>query len=170
MGAGPPTSNRARLGHDGEAGSYPRRPKGHLTESPLPLQAGAVLTLWVSLQSTWTFLLAAWSFCLLFVFKAAPAADGSSQGSGPNRSCTHRPQPQQCQIQAMSSTYLRSNWWQRGLLSKAGDGLHLLMDTSWVLNLLNLNRTSGMHLLNTANTFKKQTWSSRRGAVVNESD
>ena len=45
-----------------------------------------------------------WSFCL---FRAAPKAHGGSQARGSNRSCSCRPtpEPQQCQIQAMSAVY-----------------------------------------------------------------
>ena len=55
-------------------------------------------------------------------------AYGSSQARELNQSFPPRPQPQQSQILSP--------------LSEARDRTHILMDSSWVLNLLSHNRTS----------------------------
>ena len=59
-------------------------------------------------------------------------------------SCLPTPQPQQCQIEAMSAAYAVSRGDARSFnpLSMARDGIHILMDTSQVLNPLSHHRIS----------------------------
>ena len=90
---------------------------------------------WHHLYSDFSFSFLLFSFCL---FRATPAARGSSQARGSNWSCSRQPipQPQQCKIQAMSAAYItaHSSAGSFNPLSGGGDQICILMDTSWVLS------------------------------------
>ena len=72
----------------------------------------------------------------------------SSQDQGLNQRCSclpmpqPQPQPQPCQIQAESVIYAAVCGNKLNTLSEVRDRTHILMDNSWVLNLLNNYRNS----------------------------
>ena len=78
-----------------------------------------------------------------FVFRATPMANGRSQIR--SQSCSHQPtsQPRQHWMPPASETYTTAHHNTRSFnpLSKAREGIHVLMDTSPVL-LLSHNRNS----------------------------
>ena len=59
------------------------------------------------------------------IFRAAPAAHGSSQARGSNKSysCQPTPQPQQCEIQAETATYTTAHSNARSLTHSARPGI-----------------------------------------------
>ena len=74
------------------------------------------------------------SFFFFVFFRAAPVAYGSSQARGGLGVGSCRPQPQQCGIQAVSSTYTIAHSNARSLTHwEARDQIHVLMDTSWLV-------------------------------------
>ena len=81
-------------------------------------------------------------FVCLFVLGALPAAYEGSQARGPTSySCRPTTQPHQHKIQAVSAIYITAH-----STDEARVQTHILMDISWVLNLLSHNGNSSLTL------------------------